>query len=72
MPLRRDLISSADTILDMTRCCNGMLHNIKHIQVSCISRVAQFAKLHDAMMEAHAPSKNFLSACLTIDHVLFE
>ena len=31
----RDLISSADTILEMTRCCDGVLQNIKHIQVGC-------------------------------------
>lgn len=34
----RDLISSADTILEMTRCCDGMLQNIKHIQVSPLIR----------------------------------
>ena len=33
--LCRDLISSADTILDMARCCDGVLQNLKHIQVSC-------------------------------------
>lgn len=29
----RDFISSADTILDMTTCCNGVVVNLKQIQV---------------------------------------
>ena len=77
----RDLISSADTILEMTRCCDGMLQNLKHIQVCAPHQAIRMLQNSDhpnswahcnapmsglqRASEALAPSAPCIGVCIT-------
>lgn len=60
-PMCRDLISSADTILDMTTCCNGVVTNLKQIQVGLSAQACTSSTLTHPHLNSFAMGSLLLS-----------